>query len=256
VVGAHRKVRIGVVGKYVDHLDSYKSIIEAFTHAGEANEVRVEIRWVDSETLDEAGAEEKLADLDGVLVPGGFGHRGVEGKIAAIRLARERGIPFLGICLGLQAAIIEVARSSAGLPGADSTEFNPQCPAPVICLMEEQKGLVQMGGTMRLGAYPCALAEGSVARGCYGEDAVSERHRHRYEVNNAFREKLEKAGMAFSGLSPDGQLVEMVELPEHPFFVACQFHPELRSRPGRPHPLFRELVAAAKKRLRSEVPVQ
>ncbi len=255
VVSAHREVTIGVVGKYVDHQDSYKSIIESFIHAGEANDVRVRIRWIDSESLDEAGAEEKLSDLDGILVPGGFGHRGVEGKVAAIRLARERGVPFLGICLGLQAAIIELARSEAGLPGADSTEFNPQTPAPVICLMEEQKGLRQMGGTMRLGAYPCELQDGSLARRCYGGESISERHRHRYEVNNAYREKLEKAGLLFSGLSPDGQLAEIIELPAHPFFIAVQFHPELKSRPHAAHPLFRELVAAAKKRMLREVAV-
>ena len=255
IQGATRDVRIAVVGKYVDHLDSYKSIIEAFIHAGAANGARVEIAWVDSESLDEAGAEAKLAHVDGILVPGGFGHRGVEGKVAAIRLARERRIPFLGLCLGLQAAIIEFARHVAGLPGADSTEFEPQNPAPVICLMEEQKGLRQMGGTMRLGAYPCRLADGSRARECYGVDEISERHRHRYEVNNAYRDKLAAAGLRFSGLSPDGQLVEMIELPDHPFFVASQFHPELKSRPRAPHPLFRELVAAALTRSQSKVAV-
>jgi len=250
-----REVVIGVVGKYVDHLDSYKSIIESFTHAGEANGVRVGIRWIDSERLDATSAPAAIEPLDGLLVPGGFGHRGVEGKIAAIQLARERGLPFLGICLGLQAAVIEFARHAAGLPGADSTEFDPQCAAPVICLMEEQKGMVQMGGTMRLGAYPCHLVPGSRAELAYGQSEISERHRHRYEVNNTFREKLARAGLVFSGLSPDGQLVEMLELPEHPFFVACQFHPELKSRPQRPHPLFRALVAAARARRFGEVRV-
>jgi CTP synthase len=247
VIGAPREVTVGVAGKYVDHLDSYKSIIESFIHAGAANEVRVTIRWIDSEGLDESDVASELAGLDALLVPGGFGHRGVEGKIAAIRHARETGLPFLGICLGLQAAVVELARNRAGMPGANSSEFDPQSPAPVICLMEEQKGMVQMGGTMRLGAYPCDLREGSLARDCYETDSISERHRHRYEVNNGFREKLEQAGMVFSGLSPDGQLVEMVELPEHPFFVACQFHPELKSRPRRAHPLFKSLVAAARR---------
>ena len=255
VLGAERAVTVGIAGKYVDHLDSYKSIIESFIHAGEANGVRVEIRWIDSEKLDDESAAKELEGLDGLLVPGGFGHRGVSGKIAAIKRARGSGLPFLGICLGLQAAVIEVARNLAGMPGADSTEFDPQSPSPVICLMEEQKGMVQMGGTMRLGAYPCDLAEGSLARECYDEASVSERHRHRYEVNNGFREKLEKAGLVFSGLSPDDTLVEMVELPGHPFFIACQFHPELKSRPRRPHPLFRALVAAARKHRHGEVKV-
>ncbi|MBM4117487.1 CTP synthetase, partial [bacterium] len=205
--------------------------------------------------LDAAGAAAALEPLDGLLVPGGFGHRGVEGKIAAIRWVRERGLPFLGICLGLQAAVVEYARHVAGLPGADSTEFDPQCAAPVICLMEEQKGMVQMGGTMRLGAYPCHLLAGSRAEESYGHSEISERHRHRYEVNNAFREKLGRAGLVFSGLSPDGQLVEMIELSAHPFFVACQFHPELKSRPRRAHPLFRAFVAAARARRFGEVRV-
>jgi len=247
MLSASRRVEIGVVGKYVDHHDSYKSIIEAFIHAGQSNDVAVDVRWVDSEALSPENAEEKLAGLHGILVPGGFGVRGVEGKIAAVRFARERGIPYLGICLGLQAAVIEYARAKAGLPEAHSTEFRSQSPAPVICLMEEQKGLSQMGGTMRLGSYPCALEPGSLAHRCYGEDLIHERHRHRYEVNNQFREKLEAAGMRLSGLSPDGDLVEMVELPDHPFFIAVQFHPELKSRPGGSHPLFRELVAAALK---------
>ena len=250
-----REVAIGIAGKYVDHLDSYKSIIESFTHAGVANGVRVAIHWIDSERLDAASAAAALEPLDGLLVPGGFGHRGVEGKIAAIHLARERGLPFLGICLGLQAAVIEFARYAAGLADADSTEFDPQCAAPVICLMEEQKGMVQMGGTMRLGAYPCRLTPGSRAHACYQAEETSERHRHRYELNNTYREKLSRAGMVFSGLSPDGQLVEMLELPEHPFFLGCQFHPELKSRPRRPHPLFRALVAAARAHRYGEVRV-
>ncbi len=253
VLGAQLEVTVGVAGKYVDHQDSYKSIIESFIHAGAANGARVKIQWIDSEGLDEDKIASQFEGLDALLVPGGFGHRGVEGKIAAIRFARETGLPFLGICLGLQAAVVEFARNRAGLPGANSTEFDSQSPAPVICLMEEQKGMVQMGGTMRLGAYPCELIEGSQARNYYDAASVSERHRHRYEVNNGFRAKLEQAGMVFSGLSPDGQLVEMIELPDHPFFVACQFHPELKSRPRRAHPLFRSLVAAAKRHQREKV---
>ncbi|MCP4546139.1 MAG: CTP synthase [bacterium] len=246
VLDAPERVTIGVVGKYVDHLDSYKSIIESFIHAGETNGVKVDLRWVDSEKLDDATIAEKLKGLNGILVPGGFGHRGIEGKIMAIRIAREQKIPFFGICLGLQAAIIESARNLGALDDADSSEFNQQSSAPVICLMEEQKGIVQMGGTMRLGTYPCSLKPDTLARSCYTEDGIHERHRHRYEINNAFREQLEDTGMVFSGLSPDGQLVEIAERPDHPFFIGVQFHPELKSRPQNPHPLFRELVAAAK----------
>jgi CTP synthase len=245
ILSAPRKLEIAVVGKYVNHHDSYKSIIEAFIHAGQSNQAQVSVRWVDSEALNEGNVEERLEGVDGILVPGGFGVRGVDGKIEAIRLAREKGIPFLGICLGLQSAVIEFARNAAGMPGADSTEFSPQSPSPVICLMEEQKGIAQMGGTMRLGSYPCEIAPGSLAEVCYGSGLIHERHRHRYEFNNLFREKLEKAGMKLSGLSPDGELVEIVEIPSHPFFISVQFHPELKSRPGRPHPLFRELVATS-----------
>lgn len=256
MLSATRKVEIGVVGKYVNHHDSYKSIIESFIHAGQANDARVKIRWVDSESLDEENVDERLEGLDGVLVPGGFGVRGVEGKIAAVKYARENEVPYLGICLGLQAAVIEYARNKAGMPEAHSTEFKAQTPAPVICLMEEQKGLSQMGGTMRLGSYPCELASGSLSRESYGEQLIHERHRHRYEVNNQYRDKLEAAGLKLSGLSPGGELVEMVELEGHPFFVASQFHPELKSRPGRPHPLFRGLVSAALKHSAAKVEAQ
>ena len=244
------KVRIAVVGKYIELKDAYKSIIEAFIHAGIPNRVGVEQVWIDAESLegDDIG-DHQLAeifdDIHGILVPGGFGERGIPGKINAIRFARENDIPFLGICLGLQCAMIEIGRDVVGLEKAGSAEFDPASPHPVIHLMEKQKGVTNLGGTMRLGAYPCVLAEGSLAEKCYREREISERHRHRYEVNNDYRERFEAAGVVFSGTSPDGALVEIVELPGHPFFIAVQFHPELKSRPGRPHPLFREFVAAA-----------
>jgi CTP synthase len=243
-------VRIAIVGKYVELKDAYKSIMESFVHAGIPNRVEVEKIWVDSESLEgrEVGDQrlaEIFADCHGILVPGGFGERGIQGKINAVRYARERRIPFLGICLGLHCAMIEIGRDLAGLEMANSAEFDPATPHPVIHLMEEQKGIVNKGGTMRLGAYPCHLSEGSLAYRCYGTREISERHRHRYEVNNTYRDAFAAVGVAFSGLSPDGELVEILELEDHPFFVAIQFHPELKSRPRRPHPLFRELVAAA-----------
>jgi CTP synthase len=246
------EVRIAVVGKYVELQDAYKSITEAFVHAGIPNRVGVEKVWVDSEDLEgkEVGDQklaEVFADCHGVLVPGGFGDRGIQGKINAIRLARERRIPFLGICLGLQCALIEIGRDVVGLEMANSSEFDQTTQHPVIHLMEEQKKISNMGGTMRLGAYPCHVQEGSLAHGCYGEREVSERHRHRYEVNNDYRERFAEKGVVFSGLSPDELLVEIMELKDHPFFIAVQFHPELKSRPRRPHPLFREFVAAAVK---------
>jgi CTP synthase len=243
-------VRIAIVGKYIELKDAYKSIIESFIHAGITSHVKVEKVWVDSESLEGAEVgdrrlEEIFADCHGVLVPGGFGDRGIEGKVNAIRYARENRIPFLGICLGLQCAMIEIGRDLVGLDMAGSAEFDLDSPHPVIHLMEEQKGIANLGGTMRLGAYPCRLRPGSRAHACYGELAISERHRHRYEVNNSYREAFEKIGVVFSGLSPDEKLVEIMELPDHPFFISVQFHPELKSRPGRPHPLFREFVAAA-----------
>jgi CTP synthase len=243
-------VKIAIVGKYTELKDAYKSIIESFIHAGIPNSVGVEQVWVDSQTLegDEVGdrrLEEIFGDCHGILVPGGFGDRGIQGKVNAVRWARENDIPFLGICLGLQCAMIEIGRDLAGLEMAGSAEFDPDSPHPVIHLMEEQRGIANMGGTMRLGAYPCRLAKGSRAQECYGEMEISERHRHRYEVNNDYRDRFEKVGVIFSGLSPDGQLVEIMELPDHPFFVSVQFHPELKSRPRRPHPLFREFVGAA-----------
>ncbi|MCW2612636.1 MAG: synthase [Actinomycetota bacterium] len=245
-------VKIAMVGKYVDLPDAYLSVTEALRAGGFANRARVEIRWVASDDCETpAGLEAALADVDGVLIPGGFGIRGIEGKVNAIRYAREHKIPTLGLCLGLQCMVIEYARAKAGLAGANSAEFDEKTPHPVIATMADQQDVVagerDMGGTMRLGAYPAALERGSVVSEAYGETTVSERHRHRYEVNNAYRDKLAKAGLVFSGTSPDGHLVEFVELPreEHPYFVATQAHPEFKSRPTRAHPLFRSFVSAA-----------
>ncbi|MEJ2311245.1 MAG: CTP synthase [Gemmatimonadales bacterium] len=243
------RVRIAVVGKYTALVDAYKSIAEALVHGGIANDVGVEIDWVSSEELEDRGPR-FLDGYGGVLIPGGFGVRGTEGMVDAVRYARESGIPFLGICLGLQCAIIEFARNVCGLEESHSHEFNRETADPVISLMDAQYNVTEMGGTMRLGAYPCRLQEGSVARTLYDAPEVSERHRHRYEVNNEYRDDLGQKGMRFSGLSPDGGLVEIVELPDHPFFLATQFHPELRSRPMSPHPLFTAFVAAADQRTR------
>jgi CTP synthase len=240
-------VRIGVVGKYIHHQDAYMSIYEALRHAGAANEVRVEPVKVDSEALRGEDAPSLPTDLDGMLVPGGFGSRGVEGKIRAVSHARTTGLPFLGICLGMQAAVIEFARSVCGLRDANSTEFEEETDHPVIDLLATQRAVTTMGGTMRLGGYPCALAKGTEARRCYGTSEVRERHRHRFEVSNRHRPLLEEHGMVCSGTAPDGSLVEVIELSDHPWFVACQFHPEFRSRPLAPHPLFRGFIAAAKR---------
>ena len=249
-------IKVALVGKYVDLPDAYLSVVEALGHAGAANGVKVDIDWVSSDEMDGGLlVDTELGQADAIIVPGGFGHRGVEGKVQAIRYARERGIPFLGLCLGLQCAVIEFARSQAGLAEANSTEFDPTSPHPVIDLMESQREVDDKGGTMRLGLYAARLAEGSRVRDLYGEELVYERHRHRYEVNNRYRAALEAAGMALTGLSPDGKLVEFVEIPEHPFFVATQAHPELRSRPDAPHPMFDGFVRAGKdrhQRLRSE----
>ena len=239
-------VTIALVGKYVALHDAYLSVAEALTHAGIENGVKVDIRWIDSETVTDENAARLLSDCQGVLVPGGFGSRGVEGKISAIRYARENRVPFLGICLGMQMAVVEFARHAAGLPGAHSSELDPHTPHPVIDLMSDQVNVTEKGGTMRLGSCPCRLAADSRALAAYGREDIDERHRHRYEFNNAFREQLTAAGLTLSGLSPDGRLVEIVELPGHPWFVGVQFHPELKSRPNRAHPLFREFVAAAK----------
>ncbi|WP_022846453.1 MULTISPECIES: CTP synthase [unclassified Desulfurobacterium] len=238
-------VSIAVVGKYIELPDAYKSIIESFVHAGAENNVKVDIRWVNADLLVSEEPEEYLEDVHGILVPGGFGERGVEGKIKAIRYARENKIPFLGICLGMQCAVIEFARNVAGLEGAHSAEFNPETEYPVIDLMESQKGIKEKGGTMRLGAYPCVLKEGTKSFTAYGEKEISERHRHRYEFNNRFREVLEKAGLTIAGTSPDNSLVEIVEIEDHPWFVGVQFHPEFKSRPWKPHPLFVDFVRAS-----------
>ena len=239
--------RIAVVGKYTQLPDAYLSVIEALHHSGVYYGRHVKIDLVDGENLGEDDVEEVLGDADGILVPGGFGIRGLEGKILAAHRARTKKVPFLGICLGMQVAVCEYARNVAGMPGASSTEFLPDCEYPVIDIMPDQQDVTSKGGTMRLGAYPCKVAEGSLAREAYGEELIYERHRHRFEVNNSYRDKLREAGLTFSGVSPDDRLVEMVELPEdvHPWFVAAQFHPEFKSRPTRPQPLFREFVRAA-----------
>ena len=241
-------VTIALVGKYVALHDAYLSVVEALTHGGIENDVKGEIKWVNSEAVTDENAAEHFAGCAGILVPGGFGSRGIEGKISAVRYARENKVPFLGICLGMQMAVIELARHAAGLDGAHSSELDPSTKHPVIGLMQDQVGVTDMGGTMRLGSYPCALLEGSRAAAAYGEERIDERHRHRYEFNNSYRDALGRAGLVFSGLSPDGRLVEIVELRDHPWFVGVQFHPELKSRPNRAHPLFREFIAAAKER--------
>jgi CTP synthase len=240
-------LNIGIVGKYAHLAESYKSINESLLHAGIAHYACINLHFVDAETLAHSGDFSILKNLDGILVPGGFGERGVKGKIEAVRFAREAGIPFFGICFGLQLAVIEYARHVAGLPGATSEEFDATAPVQVIHFMETQKHILKKGGTMRLGSYACMLKEGSLAERIYGVNEIVERHRHRYEVNNAYREQLEKAGLIFSGLSPNGELVEMIELKDHPFFIACQFHPEFKSRPLKPHPLFNAFVEAALK---------
>ena len=239
------KVTISLVGKYVALHDAYLSVAEALKHAGIANHAEVNIRWIDAEKLTSENLEEYLHDTDGILVPGGFGARGTEGKILAIRYAREKNIPYLGICLGMQLAIIEFARNVIGIKDAASIELEPDTANPVIALMPEQNGVVNIGGTLRLGAYPCTLKEGTKAAKLYGKTEISERHRHRYEVNNDYREKLIENGMILSGLSPDGRIVEMIELKDHPYFVATQAHPEFKSRPDDPHPLFYGLIKSA-----------
>ena len=242
---ASGEARIAVVGKYTELVDSYKSVQEALIHGGIANDVKVHIEWLLSETFSSDSGVDRLADFDGLLIPGGFGPRGVEGMLSAIRWARENELPFFGICLGLQCAVIEFARNVCGLEESHSSEFAEDSSDPVICLLDSQLQVTTKGGTMRLGAYPCALVEGSRSREIYGEAEISERHRHRFEVNNEYRDLLTSNGMTISGTSPDGGLVEMIEITEHPWFVAGQFHPELKSRPTRPHPLFASFIQAA-----------
>ncbi len=248
ITNPHARVKICVVGKYTDYIDSYKSVQEALIHGGIANDVGVDLAWTSSDLFTSPErAREILSNFHGLLVPGGFGVRGVEGMVEAIRAARELAIPFFGICLGMQVAIIEFARNVLGLDDSHSSEFAPECSDPVISLMDSQRDVTDMGGTMRLGAYACRLQRGSKAAEVYGQPEVSERHRHRYEVSNRYRDTLTEHGMRLSGLSPDDSLVEMIELPSHPYFVGCQFHPELQSRPLRPHPLFAGFVAAAER---------
>jgi len=256
ITSPSERVRIAVVGKYTDLVDSYKSVHEALIHGGIANDVGVDIRWISSDLFTSAErAGELLGPVHGLLVPGGFGVRGVEGMVEAIRWARERGLPFFGICLGMQVSVIEFARHKCNLDDSHSSEFAPECADPVISLMESQQHITDMGGTMRLGAYPCRLKPGSLVAETYNASDISERHRHRYEFSNAYRDLFEKHGVRFSGLSPDGSLVEIIELPDHPWFVGCQFHPELKSRPTRPHPLFAGFVGAAlqAKRVRGDI---
>jgi CTP synthase len=239
-------LEIALVGKYVHLRDSYKSLHEALTHGAIAHEARIEVRYVDSESITADNVERELGSCDAILVPGGFGGRGAEGKIQAIKLAREKGIPFFGICLGLQMAVIEYARHVCGIAAANSTEFEPESADPVIDLMPDQRGVKTKGGTMRLGAYRASLVPGSLAADVYAATEISERHRHRFEFNNAYRQRLEEAGMVMGGISPDLGLVEMIELPpsKHPYFIACQFHPEFKSRPHAAHPLFARFAKA------------
>jgi CTP synthase len=249
---ATKTVRIALVGKYVQLEDAYLSVSEALRHSASLQDAKVQIEWIDSESLEGGDTQEivrQLGDVDGILIPGGFGGRGIEGKIAAAQFARERQIPYLGICLGMQVAVAEFARNVAGMEGANSTEFDIETPYPVIDLLPEQKEVADLGGTMRLGADPIKLHAGSRALEMYGEAVIYERHRHRYEVNNRLRKRLQSAGLIVSGTSPDERLVEVIELDDHPFFVASQFHPEFKSRPERPAPLFRDFVAAALRRV-------
>jgi CTP synthase len=235
-----------MVGKYVQYEDSYKSLNEALAHGGIANDVGVRLEWIEAEEIEDAEMLERLRSMDGILVPGGFGIRGTAGMIEAVRFAREEGVPFFGICLGMQCAVIEFARNVCGIRDADSSEFDENTSNPVIYKLRDLLGVEEMGGTMRLGAYPCKIDEGSRAHEAYGEREISERHRHRYEVNKEFVDPLTEEGLRISGMSPDRKFVEMVEIREHPWFLACQFHPEFKSRPLNPHPLFRQFIRAAR----------
>ena len=239
------EVSVAIVGKYVQLHDAYISVVEALKHGGIFNHVSVNIKWIDSEAVTAENVNELLGDVSGILVPGGFGPRGIEGKICAIQYARENNIPYLGLCLGMQLAIVEFARHVIGYHDAHSIELDPATTHPVIALLPDQNGVEDIGGTLRLGSYPCVLDKNSKAYALYNEETIHERHRHRYEVNNDYRSVLTEYGMMLSGISPDGRIVEMCELPEHPFFVATQAHPELKSRPNRPHPLFKGFIKAA-----------
>ncbi|HCP48166.1 MAG TPA: CTP synthase [Deltaproteobacteria bacterium] len=245
IVEPTHSVRIGVIGKYIHLQDAYKSVYEAVTHAGGANDCAIEIVRVDSEDIERDGAAAHLAEMDGILVPGGFGERGVEGKVLAAQYARENNVPYLGLCLGMQIACIEFARHAIGLEGAHSAEFDAETPHPIIALLDEQQNVTDMGGTMRLGAQACKLTSCSKAAELYGTEEINERHRHRYEFNNGYREQLNKAGLKTAGMSPDDLLCETVELDSHPWFFGCQFHPEYKSKPTRPHPIFVHFVRAA-----------
>ena len=242
------EVNIAVVGKYIEHRDAYKSIYESLDHAGFSLSTRVIVKRIEAELLERQEASSALAGIDGLLVPGGFGHRGIEGKIQAVRYAREQKIPYFGICLGMQVAVIEYGRHMLGLDEANSTEFDAATPHPVICLLEEQRSIETKGASMRLGAQPCILTEGSKMAAIYGSREISERHRHRYEFNPEYRQRFQQGGMSLSGNSPSGKLVEAIELPDHPWFMAVQFHPEFRSKPNAPHPLFHSFIEASLKR--------
>ncbi len=244
-INPSKHVTIGFVGKYIEHQDAYKSVYEALKHGGIANDAKVHLEKIDAEDVIAHGAEKYLKTVNGILVPGGFGDRGIEGKIKAIRFARENKLPFFGICLGMQCAVIEFARNVCNMSRANSTEFNKTTPFPVISLLEEQKRVKDLGGTMRLGSYPCSLKKGTRAAKAYSRESVTERHRHRYEFNNKYKVKMETNGLVISGTSPNGRLVEIVELADHPWFVGCQFHPEFKSKPDQAHPLFREFIKAS-----------
>ena len=251
IASRKEKVVIGLVGKYVKLHDAYLSVAESLRHAGYENGCKVDIRWIDSEELTDENVAEILGECDGIIVPGGFGGRGIEGMVSAARYARENNVPYFGICLGMQIAVIEYARHILGLKNANSSEFDKDCPC-VIDLMPDQHGNIPMGGTMRLGSYPCRVKEGTLLEKCYGANEVQERHRHRYEFNNNYRQTFEQSGMVFGGLSPDGRLVEEVELPQNDFYLGVQSHPEFKSRPNKAHPIFREFIAAAKRRHTAE----
>ena len=240
-----KTIKIALVGKYIDLGDAYLSVVEALRHACIEKNALLDLKWVSAEQIEENSAEKFLNDVDAIVVPGGFGNRGVDGKIAAIGFARERKIPFLGLCLGMQCAVIEWARNIMGLKDASSAELNPETNHPVIHLLPEQQDIVDLGGTMRLGVYPCRLQKESIGKNLYDEDVVYERHRHRYEFNNSYKQDFINSGYKISGTSPDGRLVELIELSNHPYFLACQYHPEFLSRPGKPHPLFKGLIQAS-----------